>query len=161
MAYKGKFRPTNIGKYKGNWKKIQYRSLWELHIMKWCDRNNDVIKWSSEEVVIPYYSSQDNKKRRYFMDFYVKMRNGNEFLFEVKPEKETHKPKKPSRMTTKAKERFIKEDYTWKVNNDKWKTAHKLCEKRGWKFKIITEKALQSIFGYKGINNGNIRRRKQ
>lgn len=153
MAYKGKFHPQNKEKYKGNWRKITYRSLWENHVMKWCDRNPNVKFWSSEEVVIPYTSTADkNKKRRYFMDFYVEMVNGKKFLFEVKPKKETVPPKVPSRLTSKAKERFLKEDYTWKVNNDKWKAAQKLCKKRDWIFKIVTEEAMVKVFGYKGLN---------
>lgn len=153
MAYKGKFTPENKEKYKGNWRKITYRSLWEKHIMKWCDRNPMVKAWSSEEVVIPYVSKADKgKRRRYFMDFYVEMANGKKFLFEVKPQKETKPPKIPSRLTTKAKERFMKEDYTWKVNNDKWEAAQKLCKKRDWIFKIVSEKAMVEVFGYKGLN---------
>lgn len=34
MAYSGKFRPKNIGKYKGNVDKITYRSSWEAWAMK-------------------------------------------------------------------------------------------------------------------------------
>ena len=53
MSYKGKFRPSNPNKYKGDPTKVIYRSLWELKFMRWCDGNVNILKWSSEEVVIP------------------------------------------------------------------------------------------------------------
>ena len=61
MAYKGKFKPKNRDKYKGNPTNIIYRSLWERRFMVYCDSNNSVVKWSSEEIVIPYRSPFDRK----------------------------------------------------------------------------------------------------
>ena len=57
MAYSGKFIPKNRNKYKGNPKKIVYRSLWERSFMKYCDSNPSILEWSSEEIIIPYYYS--------------------------------------------------------------------------------------------------------
>jgi len=31
---------------------------------------------------------------------------------------------------------------TWQINNAKWTSAQRFCEKYGWKFKIVTEKEL-------------------
>ena len=150
-TYKGKFMPENREKYKGSIDKITYRSSWELFIMKWCDRNTHVVKWNSEEVVIPYFCNAEGKRRRYFMDFWVRFDNGQEFLFEVKPHKETQPPVKPSRMTLKAKERFMRELYTYSVNTDKWKAAQKVCEKHhNMHFRVITEHTLKSVFGWRG-----------
>ncbi|UYD59690.1 hypothetical protein JNMOADIG_00178 [Aeromonas phage avDM5] len=118
--------------------------------MKFFDTNTSVISWSSEEVIIPYFSNADGKRRRYFMDFYVKMVTGDVFLFEVKPEKECRPPVMPSTNTAKAKKNFISEMYTWQVNTDKWKAAQALCESKGWNFKIITEVTLKSHFGWRG-----------
>ena len=39
-----------------------------------CDLNPDVLKWGSEETVIPYVSPLDNKIHRYFVDFYIQVR---------------------------------------------------------------------------------------
>lgn len=150
MAYSGKFRPRNIEKYKGNADKITYRSSWEAWLMKWCDQSPAVVSWSSETVIIPYFSNADGKRRRYFMDFYVKMKTGEVFLFEVKPEKETRPPVMASTNTAKAKRNFASEMYTWQVNRDKWIAANKLCVEKGWQFKIITEKTLKSHFGWRG-----------
>ena len=72
MAYSGKYRPVNPKKYRGDYKNVIYRSLWELKFMKWCDGNKNVIEWGSEEIIIPYISPVDNRVHRYFPDFYVK-----------------------------------------------------------------------------------------
>lgn len=149
MSYKGTYQPVNKEKYKGDWTKITYRSSWEAFLMKWCDVNPAVKRWNSEEVVIPYFSNADGKKRRYFMDFYVEMHDGNVYLLEVKPEKETRPPQKPTRNTAKAKQTFAQELYTYCVNIDKWKAASKLCEQRNWTFRIVTEKSLKKL-GWKG-----------
>lgn len=151
MAYSGKFYPKNPEKYRGDRNKITYRSSWEKFIFEMLDNNPDVVQWSSEEVIIPYFSHADGKRRRYFMDMYVKYANGDVYLFEVKPKKETAAPKPPTNMTTAAKKRFMNEVYTWTVNKDKWKAASELCEKKGWQFKIITEDALKKM-GFKGLD---------
>mgnify|MGYP000081178161 CR=1 FL=1 len=39
--------------------------------MKYFDSRNDVIRWGSEEIIIPYLSPADNKVHRYFPDFFV------------------------------------------------------------------------------------------
>ncbi|AUM58484.1 head closure [Proteus phage phiP4-3] len=149
MAYKGKYLPIHKDKYKGDWRKITYRSSWEHFFMKWLDNNPDCIRWNSEEVVIPYFSNADGKKRRYFMDFWAKFKSGQEFLFEVKPFKETQQPRPPANITVKAKKRFMEEIYTFQVNSDKWKAAQKLADKMNIKFKIVTERSLKTM-GWKG-----------
>ena len=54
MSYKGKYIPNNPKKYKGNSSQVIYRSLWERKVMVYCDRNEKVIEWGSEEVIVPY-----------------------------------------------------------------------------------------------------------
>lgn len=149
MAYSGKFRPTNLEKYKGDWKKITYRSSWEKFIMGWLDSHPDVLQWNSEEVVIPYFSNADGKKRRYFMDMWVKFKNGQQFFFEIKPFKETQPPKPPAKMTVAAKKRYIEEVYTFQVNTDKWKAAQSTADKMGINFRLITENSLKKL-GFRG-----------
>ena len=72
MSYKGKYRPTNKRKYKGDVNSIVYRSLWERKFMVYLDTNPDITEWGSEEIVIPYVSPLDGKRHRYFPDFYVR-----------------------------------------------------------------------------------------
>ena len=91
--YKGKFKVKNSQKYKGNPSNIIYRSLMELRFMKHCDSNDKILKWSSEEIAIPYISPIDNKRHRYFPDFLIQTKKGWT-LVEVKPSIETKPPKK-------------------------------------------------------------------
>ena len=126
MRYKGFFRPRNISKYKGDHRKIIYRSKLELIFMKYCDGKDNVLKWSSEEIVIPYRSPIDGKVHRYFPDFWVKTAQG-ETLIEIKSKVQTKPPKpKPNRR------RFIKEVKIWGINEAKWKAAMAYCETRNW-----------------------------
>ena len=137
MAYKGKFRPQNYKKYKGDHTNIVYRSGWELKFMKYLDRQPEVLRWSSEEIIIPYRSPIDNRLHRYFPDFWVKTTKG-ESLIEIKPKKQA----KPPVLNPKHKRRYLKEVKTWGVNEAKWKAASVFCENRGWKWQIITEDTL-------------------
>ena len=66
MAYKGKFKPKNPSKYIGDPTNIVYRSLWERRFMIYCDNEDNILSWGSEEVVIPYVSPIDNKVHRYY-----------------------------------------------------------------------------------------------
>jgi hypothetical protein len=141
MSYKGRFRPKNPQKYKGDAENVIYRSTWELRVMKYLDENSAVIWWASEEIAIPYVSPIDNKVHRYFPDFIVRMkrRDGSEktSMLEVKPYKQTQQP------TRKRKTQvFITEMATYAVNQAKWKAADLFCLEHGWQFQLITEKEL-------------------
>jgi len=141
-TYKGRFKPLNPSKYKGDVLNVIYRSLWELRFMKWCDGNTSVIEWGSETVIIPYLSPVDNRVHRYFVDFYIKVRNSNnvvqKYLIEIKPEKFTKPPEIPVKKTKK----FIDEVYQYGINQAKWKAAFEFCQDRKMKFMILTEKDL-------------------
>ena len=139
MRYKGKFRPQNSEKYRGNASNIIYRSGWELKFMKYLDRQPNILQWSSEEVIIPYRSPIDGKVHRYYPDFWIKTLKG-ETLIEIKPKKQT-KPPKPN---PKHKRRYLKEVKTWGINEAKWKAAEEFCENKGWNWEIITEDTLNN-----------------
>jgi hypothetical protein len=142
MAYSGKFFPKNPKKYNGNVSQIWYRSLWERKAMVYFDLNDNILEWSSEEVVIPYLSPLDKRYHRYFPDFLIKVesKDGNirTILIEVKPEKQT----KPPEIGKRATRRYITEIATWGVNEAKWKAATEYCLDRNWEFKFLTEKEL-------------------
>ena len=72
MAYSGRFSCKNPKKYRGDPTKIYYRSLWERRFMVYCDNNDAILEWASEEFFIPYRSPVDNKVHRYFPDFFIK-----------------------------------------------------------------------------------------
>lgn len=141
MAYRGKYKVKKPEKYEGDFTNVIYRSLWERQFFRWCESNDDVVRWSSESVVIPYICKTDGKPHRYFMDVKVKFKNGKTYLIEIKPEIQTQPPKTQTRKTKK----YIKEVMTYAKNISKWEQAEKYCERRGWEFKIFTEKTLKSL----------------
>lgn len=141
-TYKGKYKPRNPSKYLGDPTNIVYRSSWERQCMVYFDRNDNILNWGSEEVVIPYRSPIDNRVHRYFVDFMIqaKTASGNieTTLIEVKPFNQTQPPKIQKRKT----KRYLTEVTTYLVNEAKWKAASEFCKDRMWKFQIITEKEL-------------------
>ena len=132
QTYKGKFRPKNPQKYKGDPNNIVYRSSWEAKVMNYFDQNPDIISWASEELVIPYLSPIDNRWHRYFPDFTLRTKSGT-FVVEVKPEKQSRPPQVKSRKT----KQYIHEVMTWGVNQAKWKAAIDYCKDRQWKFIVM------------------------
>lgn len=142
-TYKGKYSVKNPKKYRGDINEISYRSSWELKFMNWCDRNDAVLEWGSEIAVIPYISPVDKKVHRYFVDFYMKIKDtqGNikKYLIEIKPKRFTQEPVKPKKMS----KQFIQEVYTYSVNQAKWKAAKEFCADRGFEFLILTEEELK------------------
>jgi TnsA endonuclease N terminal len=145
MAYgykQGFFSPKFPKKYIGDPTNIVYRSGWEKRVMQSLDENTSVIRWASEEIVVPYISPIDNRPHRYFVDFYVEARavDGSikKMLLEVKPAAQTQPPKSPKRKT----KRYISEVMTYGVNEAKWKAAQEFCKDKGWEFRLITEAEL-------------------
>lgn len=138
-AEKGRFKPKNPEKYKGNVDNIEYRSSWEKRFMRYADKNPGIVKWSSEETVIPYICKTDGKKHRYFMDFWIKTDKGQEYLIEVKPEQFTRPPKEPKRKTKS----YFETVRQYVKNQSKWEYAEAYAEKRNMKFIILTERHLQ------------------
>ena len=140
--YQGKFKPKNPEKYAGDPTNIIYRSSWELKFMNWCDSSTNVLKYSSEETIIPYRCPTDNRLHRYFVDFRIQIRSRDgsikTYLVEVKPDGQTKPPVYPGRKT----KRYLTEAMTFMKNQAKWEAAVNYCKDRGWEFKIITEKEL-------------------
>lgn len=136
----GIFTPKNASKFIGT--KAVYRSGLELKFFRFCDDNPNVVKWSSENVVVPYISPLDGKVRRYFVDNFIIIKEGDttkRYLIEIKPYKQT----KPPTTKYKKKQHIIYEQKQWVVNNSKWESAKKFAKKKGWEFIIITEKDLK------------------
>ena len=134
MAYSGRYKVKNPKKYEGDHTKVTYRSLWERHAFKWADDNPDVLKWSSEEVIIPYLYEVDNRYHRYFMDLKLVYKEGT-MLVEIKPDKETRIP-----TGDKKTKRYLNESFTYVKNINKWNAAQEYCKERGCLFRIWTEK---------------------
>ena len=121
-SIKSKYKPENPRKYKGDYRNIICRSSWERKFCRWCDLNESILEWGSEEFFIPY-RSPDGRVRRYFPDFIMKVKETNgevkTYVIEVKPLKQTRPPKKRKRVTKS----YIYECTTYAVNQAKWKAA--------------------------------------
>ncbi len=154
--HQGTYKPQNPKKYKGDATNIVYRSGWEFTFMRWCDTNPSILEWSSEEIIIPYRSLLDEhyekmtgkvKWHRYYVDFYMKIKDKNgevkRYLVEIKPSHET-KPPIITEKTSKKSAIYMKKN--WIVNTAKWKAAKEYAANRKMQFEIITEKEL---YGYK------------
>ena len=140
--YKGYFKPERPEKYKGNPRNIIYRFMWERHCMVYFDRNDNVLEWASEEIIIPYVSPFDGKIHRYYPDFFLKIKKGQMtemWIIEVKPSKYLKPPKEGKRKTKS----YLYEIREWGRNSAKWEAAKDYCEKRGWVFDVWTEKTLK------------------
>ena len=137
-SYRGLYRPTNPKKYVGNTKQIVYRSLLERRFMRYCDLNEDILYWASEELPVRYYSPLDKKYHRYFPDFVVKTVNNDKYMIEIKPSRQAVKPKPPKKKTKS----YMRESFEYIKNQAKWQAAKLYCEDKGMHFKIITEKDL-------------------
>lgn len=108
--------------------------------MRWCDQNNAVIEWSSEETIIPYLWP-DGSVHRYFVDFRILFSDHTTKLIEIKPDSQTKMPNINKRMSKSLRESLV----NYVKNSCKWKYAKKYAEDRGWVFEVWTEKTLKNL----------------
>ena len=144
---------------------VWYRSSWEKKIMIYLDANESIISWSAEGLEIPYLSKEYDKdndavkgiKRRYYPDFYykIKMTDGSirEVIAEVKPMKEVKNvemfnegnftiPPNPSNKKLKNLE------YDFKMaqkNSAKWEAMEAFSKMKGISFVIVTEDFINNL----------------
>jgi hypothetical protein len=137
----GNFCPQNKDKYIGL-TKCFYRSSWELKAMQWCDRNPNIVKWNAESVFIKYVCPMSGRDRKYIMDLriVVKTRSGKleTWLIEIKPARQCSAPVR-GRM---KQSNYLIAVATWRTNQAKWKAAEDFAKRKGYRFKILTERDL-------------------
>ena len=108
--------------------------------MVYCDKNDAILEWGSEEIIVPYISPWDGRVHRYFPDFYMKVKQSNggvkKFIVEVKPKAQCKPPNKNPKRKTK---KWFGEVKNWGINQAKWKSAEEYCNEQGMEFKIFTE----------------------
>ena len=129
----------NPQKYKGP-RPITLRSGLEINwVMKFLDTHPSVIEWSSENVIVPYYYPVSKRRHRYFVDFWMKVREPDgsikEYLIEVKPKAQCSQPKIPKRKTRK----YLQEVNTYIQNQAKWEAARAYAKRHNMEFKVIVE----------------------
>ena len=89
-----------LKKYKGDPSNIIYRSLWERKFMVYCDKNEKILEWGSEEFFVPYRSPLMERYIDTFQTFYVKVKTPTgtkKWVVEVKPKVQTRPPRIPKR----------------------------------------------------------------
>lgn len=145
-TYKGRFRPKNPTKYKGDPTNIIYRSMWEFRVMRHLDEHPHVIQWSSEEVAVPYKSPIDGKYHRYFPDFIVRMKDRDGIvkvrMIEIKPASQS-KPPTVRKDGEKISKKYLTEVARWGINQAKWEAAQEYCKDRNWTFIVLTERDIK------------------
>jgi hypothetical protein len=141
-SIKSIYKPSNPQKYQGDSNNIICRSSWERKFCRWCDLNESIVSWASEEFSIPYVSPVDNRIHRYYPDYLIKVKEKDgrvkTYVVEVKPKKQTVPPQKKSRVTKS----YLHECKTYAVNQAKWKAADEFCKDNRIEFRIITEEEL-------------------
>ena len=143
----GLFKPINPDKYIGDFHNIICRSSWEQRFCTYCDRNENILKWSSEPLSIDYWNPLDKKQHKYYVDFYIKTlkEDGStqEWIIEVKPENQTKKPLyEGKKMTIKKLEKYNYDMKIWITNQAKFKAAREWAEQRGFRFGVVDENFL-------------------
>lgn len=111
--------------------------------MVYCDLNENILEWGSEEMVIPYKSPVDNRWHRYFPDFFIKYRDNKgqirRSVIEIKPKRFCESPKPQKKQTRK----YVYEVTEYAKNMAKWEAAKEYCEDRRYEFRVLTEDELR------------------
>lgn len=124
-------------KYIGKTTEIFYRSSWEKAFLMFLEDSPRIIKFASEEVVVPYFYLLDKKWHRYYVDFYVELDTGFKYLIEIKPFFQRLQPSSIPK-NVEAIKTFIK-------NQSKWEAATELAKKNGMEFLIFDEYDLKRL----------------
>ncbi len=126
----------NPDKYVGN-KIPTYRSSWEWSFMNFCDTNENVQKWASEAVQIPYRDPLTGRHTIYVPDFFIqyvdKHNKTHVELIEIKPASQAILERVGKNKYNQAQ--FVK-------NQAKWASANIWCKQQGIKFRIVSENDL-------------------
>lgn len=111
----GKYQSTKTGKV------LPYRSGMEEKVYKLLDQHDDVLSFDYEPFQVDYIHK--GQAHKYIPDIFVTFLDGHRELWEIKPSSQTH----------------------LEVNKNKWLAANDACEKRGWEFKVLTEKRIEQL----------------
>lgn len=137
----------NIKKYVGSKLPI-YRSTWELRAFISLDKNPNVIRWGSENFIIPYIDkTRNNESHRYVIDLFFEVgasENGLpiKWLIEIKPYNQSITSKASKR---KSPEKLLNEAIIVERNHCKWNAAIHFCKSKGWHFGVYTEKGITKL----------------
>lgn len=114
--------------------RIIYRSSYEFKFIMWLENSDKVSRWGSECIKIPYLWV-DGTTHSYYPDYFVEMVDGTKMLVEIKPHNQTQKPLNENCWGAKE----------YAKNMCKWKAAQEFCQKKGFIFKVLTEKTINQL----------------
>jgi Holliday junction resolvase len=97
-----------------------FRSSWEKEFYKYCERSENIIRWSTEFLAIPYISPKDGQEHRYFPDVFIQTES-DRYIIEIKPHKQVQNP----------------------INQAKFRAAKEYADKNNYKFLVFTENELK------------------
>jgi len=120
----GLFVPNNKDKFIGE--RAVYRSGLELKFFRFCDNNDKVLRWGSENIKIPYYNPLTKRTHRYHIDNYVVIKEGEKitkYCVEIKPYNQT----KPPTTKYRKREHLIYEQKQYVTNQAKWAAARNIA----------------------------------
>lgn len=142
----GTYTPINKDKYIGKSLPI-FRSSWQVKAFIALDKNNKILKWGSESIIIPYIdTTRSHQTHKYIVDlFFVTLDiSGKEqkWLIEIKPYSQSVPPKTSKR---KNPTKLLQQAVTYQRNIDKWKSAINFCKNKGWHFAVWTEKGINKL----------------
>ncbi len=151
MAYtQGTYHPINRSKYIGT-REPEYRSSWEYSAFIKLDNNPNVIRWGSENVVLPYMYELDGKKHKYYIDLYVEMKTGentmSKWLIEIKPDEKLSMPVKPKNKNPRSLRNYNIRIADYYKNMNKWQFASQFAASYNMSFLIMTEKGVYELVG--------------
>jgi hypothetical protein len=140
------FIPKNPQKYMGtNVNDITARSSWEVAAMNLFDSHPDVVGWSSESIKIPYQNPFTQKFTVYIPDFLVRYRDRSNNLIteliEIKPKEQV--PGYQGKVSKLTESHQV-------INSCKWAAARVVCNKNGWRFRLMSEDDMFKVRRSKG-----------
>lgn len=142
----GYFVPKNPEKYSADPSEIIYRSSWELKFFQYCDDNDNIVEWGSENFSVVYWNPIQKKTSNYWIDCYMVTKNADgstmKWLVEIKPDKYLHPPTPPTRLTEKQTLNYARHAKAYIINSEKFKAAKAYAAKNNMRFGIITENFL-------------------
>lgn len=154
MYSQGTYHVKNRKKCKMPGGIVNYKSSYEAKFCYELDiKRKNVVSWSYETLTITYQSPIDKKLHRYYMDFIFDVRKMNgqiqKYLVEIKPEAEKkaidlYESKgitiqKHGNMKTSS---WLFKQKAFLTNVAKWRAAKRYADKKGYIFKVVTEKDL-------------------
>jgi hypothetical protein len=154
----GYYSPVNLEKYMADPGQIIYRSSWEYRFCHACDMNPNIVKWSSEPIGIDFYNpikvanwqqkGVEPKLSKYYIDFFIVVKQGNElkkYLVEVKPNSHIKPPVLEGRQTLNKIKNYNYLLNAYIVNRAKFEAAQRYAQLNGWQFVVCDEKFFSNI----------------